>query len=161
MTSHDDVKRVAGRLQTDREFIEKLAPELGDLSLDMQEIRENSKDPLFLSLLMLRVIKEREKTNTVLEGINEKYDKIMFEMKTKGVSQETVLDSKGNYEVLPEQDRVILDFADKNQGATATQIKEVLSYKGLNAASQRLNKLHKDGHLKKIQSGRNVLYLIR
>ena len=160
MTSHDDVKAEI-KARVEKELIDQIAPELGDLALDMKEIREKSDDPFFTSLLMYRLIREKEKSNRILEGISEKYDRIMFEMKTAKHDKESVFEDKAIYEVMPEQDQVILDFVDKNQGATATQIKEVLSYKGLNAASQRLNKLQKEGHLKKIQSGRSVLFLIR
>ena len=160
MTSHDDIKAEI-KARTEKELIDRIAPELGDLALDMKEIREKSDDPFFTSLLMYRLIREKEKSNRILEGISEKYDKIMFEMKTTKHDKESIFEDKANYEIMPEQDQVILDFVDKNQGATASQIKEVLSYKGLNAASQRLNKLQKEGHLKKIQSGRSVLFLIR
>ena len=161
MNNHDKIKQLETEQKTDSDLIKQLAPELSDLSLDIQEIRKNGDKPLFLSLLMFRLVKEREKTNQILEHINEKYDKMMFELKTNDLSKESVIQSKSDYNVLPEQDRVILDFVDQNQGSTAKDVKSLLNYKGLNAASQRLNKLYKEGHLKKVNSGRKVLFLIR
>src|SRR3989339_839424 len=163
MDNHDEItglNKQQAKMLTDKELIEKITPELSDLCLDIEEIRANSANPLFLGLMMARLIKEREKTNKILEGINEKYDKIMFEFKTKDLSKESAFGTQASFQALPEQDQVILDFIDKNQGTSAKQIKEVLNYKGMNAASQRLNKLFREGHLRKVQAGKSVLYLI-
>jgi hypothetical protein len=42
----------------------------------------------------------------------------------------------------------------------AEDVKEAFNYKGLNAASQRLNKLHNLGKIKKNRSGQKVVYFL-
>ena len=68
---------------------------------------------------------------------------------------------KASLEILPETDQRILDYVERHGMAEAKQIMEALKYKGKNAASQRLNKLFREGHLRKVRSGRKVLYLAR
>ncbi|MEM4390952.1 MAG: hypothetical protein QXX06_03765, partial [Candidatus Diapherotrites archaeon] len=69
--------------------------------------------------------------------------------------------SNNRYEILSEADQLILKSIEERGGCTAQDIKAMLNYKGLNAACQRLNKLYREGFLKKIQSGRKVLYLAK
>ncbi|MBU0661874.1 hypothetical protein KJ891_00260, partial [Candidatus Micrarchaeota archaeon] len=133
-----------------------------ELNLEVAEIREQSKDPFFLSTLLYKLAKEREETNKLLSGINEKYDKIMFELKTGKMDKTEVLQSmEDKFEMLPEQDQLILNYIEEGGSGSAKEIKDVMRYKGLNAASQRLNKLYKEGYLKKVQSGKQVLYLVK
>lgn len=158
MNNHDTMKN----LLRERELLEKLAPkeEMGDIN----EIIEQAENPKILAGILYRVLKEKEKTNKLLENINEKYDKIMFEMKTQG---ETASPSIGiqtgsnSFETLAEQDQSILKIIEDRGQCTANDIKTMMNYKGLNAACQRLNKLYKEGYLKKIKAGRKVLYLAK
>ncbi len=142
--------------------IKRLAPDFHALSLDIQEVMQHSKEPAFMAALMFKLVQEREQTNKLLGQISEKYDKIMFELKTK--NQETVPSQAASigisaFQVLPEQDQMILNLLDQKGTIDSNAVKQLLGYKGLNAACQRLNKLYRDGHVKKVQSGKHVLFV--
>jgi len=162
MNNHDILKSLA----KEKQVLEKISPKFAEQSMDIDELMQQAENPKVLAGLMYRLIEEREQTNKILELINEKYDKIMFSLKTTQnsldnpiqMSQET---TGQKFEVLPEQDQLILKIIEERQGCTAKDIKTMLNYKGLNAACQRLNKLYREGYLKKIQSGRKVLYLAK
>tara|TARA_Y100000310_G_scaffold71983_1_gene67926 strand:- start:7481 stop:7939 length:459 start_codon:yes stop_codon:yes gene_type:complete len=145
----------------EKELLEKISPKFQQLN-ELDEIMEQAENPKVLAALMFKLIQEKEKTNSLLENINEKYDKIMFSVKTNPLETDTQESSTENhFEVLPEQDQMILKIVEEQGQCTANDIKTVLSYKGLNAACQRLNKLYKEGYLKKVKSGRKVLYLAK
>jgi len=143
-----------------KELLEKISPEFSELSMDINEILEFSKNPMFVSVLLFRLTQERQKTNKLLEGIADKYDKIMLELKTKNLQQEPA-SNQNSFEVLSEQDQKILKLIEEKGSTTATEIRNAMNYKGLNAACQRLNSLFKAGYLKKVSSGKKVLYLVR
>lgn len=157
MNNHDIFKQ----LTTEKELLGKLSPQFSELN-DLEEITKHADNPKVLAALMYKVVQERERTNKLLESINDKYDHIMLALKTG--HNETTQENAGQqskFEVLPEQDQLILKTIEERGGCSAKDIKVMLNYKGLNAACQRLNKLYKEGHLKKVQSGRKVLYLAK
>lgn len=167
MTEHDSVKAEAGAKKPesameslDRELLEKLSPQFSELSLDIQEIMKHSSNPMLLSVLLFKLVEERQKSNRVLEQIGDKYDNIMLELKTSQASA-SIGGEERQFNVLPEQDQLILRLIGERGNATANDVQATLNYKGLNAASQRLNKLYKENYLKKVQSGRKVLFLLR
>ena len=132
--------------------------------LGIEELTKQTDDPKALAVMMFRLLQEKQKTNELLQNINEKYDRIMFALKTgetPNTPNNTQEAEKSLYEVLPEQDQLILKAVEERGGCSAKDIKVMLNYRGLNAACQRLNKLYKEGYLKKIQSGRKVLYLAK
>ncbi|MFH1751676.1 MAG: hypothetical protein ABH821_01940 [archaeon] len=149
MTDHDSLK---SRQET---VITKLAK---DAKIDLSDVLQYAEDPRITSLLLVKLSKEREQTNQLLSDVNRKFDEIMFALKTTQSKQEPVA-SLNSFEVLPEADQKILSLVRVKGQVDANLVKECLSYKGLNAASQRLNALFKQGVLKKVQSGRKVLYL--
>lgn len=149
-------------LTEQKELIERISPEFADLTADLSEVMDKADDPKVLAALLFRLAMERQKTNQLIEGINDKFDKIMFSIKTTQPQQEiTGQKAEGFFEVLPEQDQAILKNIEENGKATAQDIQKIMNYKGLNAASQRLNKLYKEGYLKKVQAGKKVLYLTK
>ena len=158
MINHDAIKE----LEKHKQVLESISPKFNELTDDIQLLFEHSKDPAFVAALLFKLAQEREKTNKILESINDKYDKIMFSLKTKELDRETAgSPSKNSFEILPDQDQLILKYIGGNGKATAREIQSIMSYRGLNAASQRLNKLFKEGHLSKVQSGKKVLYLLK
>ncbi len=157
MTNHDIFKDTA----KEKQLLEKISPKFSAETLDINEILSISDDPKAIAALLFKLVQEREKTNKLLEGINDKYDKIMFELKTEGMQKESTEEKKMKFEVLPEQDQIILEFIEKQGGGSASDVQAIMHYRGLNAASQRLNKLYKEGFLKKVQAGRKVLYLAK
>lgn len=130
---------------------------------DLEALLKDVESPKTIALLMFKVLQEREKTNAILNSINDKFDAIMLSLKTnQGIAQShDILNSSNRYEVLNEADQLILKSIEERGGCTAQDIKAMLNYKGLNAACQRLNKLYREGFLKKVQSGRKVLYLAK
>jgi len=160
MNNHESVMK---DVLKEKEILDRLSPKFRELN-ELDQIMEQAENPKVLAALMFRLVQEKEKTNQLLENINEKYDKIMFSIKTqnplKTDTQETI-NKENQFEVLPEQDQMILKIVDEQGQCTSNDIKTILNYKGLNAACQRLNKLYREGYLKKVKSGRKVLYLAK
>ncbi|HLC78788.1 MAG TPA: hypothetical protein VJG83_00020 [archaeon] len=155
MNNHDILVDVI----KEKELLEKISPKFFELH-DLDQIMQQADNPKVLAALMYRIVAERERTNKMLESINEKYDKIMLTLKT---TPETPIQNstQNKFEVLPEPDQAILKLIEERGGCSANDIKTMMNYKGLNAACQRLNRLFKEGHLTKVQSGRKVLYLAK
>ncbi len=157
MNSHDTIKA----LEKEHDSVAKISEVFKSSTQDLEEIMDNAEDPRTLAALLFKVAQEREKTNKVLESINDKYDQIMLQLKTgsPNLQQEELKGTQ--YEILPEQDKLILEFIGEREQGTAHDIMSVLNYSGLNGASQRLNKLCREGYLQKVRSGKKVLYLLR
>ena len=170
MQEHDSVKELS-ELIANPELLRKVSPQYAELTMDIQEIIEHSKNPMFIAVLLFKLSQEREKTNALLEKINEKYDSIMLRLKTAPMQESMPMHAQMGAEfaeqdivplkALPENDKLIVHLAFDRGQISAEDIKRELGYKGKNAASQRLNKLFREGHLKKIQAGRKVVYLAR
>ena len=160
MNNHDIFKSAL----KEKELLEKISPKFSELN-DLESIMEQAENPKVLAALMFRLVQERERANKLLEGINEKYDSIMFSLKTTPETPNNTHQGNSNtqsrFEVLPEPDQAIIKMVEERGGCSAKDIKTMMNYKGLNAACQRLNKLYREGYLKKIQSGRKVLYLAK
>src|SRR3989344_23938 len=160
MTNHDTIRD----LEQQKQLLEKLNPKFNDLTLDIQEVMANSQDPVYIAALLFKVAEERQHANKLLEAINDKFDKIMFALKTQNLNNEPaqqMQNLQNKFEILPEQDQAIVKFIEEKGSATALDIMGLMRYRGLNAASQRINKLFKEGYLKKVQSGKKVLFLAK
>ena len=158
MNNHDSIMR---DILKEKEVMKKLTSP-SEFS-ELEELTSTYEDPKTLATVIYKLVQEKEKTNKLLENINDKYDKIMFALKTNPLTDQThePVHQQNQFEVLPEQDQLILKIIDERGQCTAKDIKTMMNYKGLNAACQRLNKLFKEGHLKKVKSGRKVLYLAK
>ena len=158
MNNHDTIKD----FEQQKQLLEKLSPKFNDLTIDIHEVLAQSNDPVVLAALLFKVAEERQKSNLLLESINDKFDKIMFSLKTQNVHNEPgIQQPMAKFEILPEQDQAIIKHIDAKGSATSDEIRQLMNYRGLNAACQRLNKLFKEGYLKKVQSGKKVLYLAK
>lgn len=93
---------------------------------------------------LLRLIAER------LDGMDRRLDAIEREL-GKEVSEE----------ILGDIDERIIEFVKKNGKACAEDLQRAFNYRGKNAASARLNKLHSQGLLEKKQAGRRVYYFAK
>ncbi|MEM0360785.1 MAG: hypothetical protein QXK06_05635 [Candidatus Diapherotrites archaeon] len=160
MTEYDSIKKQEQNLD---EVVKRLNPEFAKHTTDIREIAKVSSDPLTLSVLLFALAQEREKTNKLFQELNEKFEKMFLQLQNRETKTEPVgiEEVQKSIEILPETDQRILDFVEQKGMAEASQIMEALSYKGKNAASQRLNKLFREGHLRKVRSGRKVLYMAR
>jgi predicted HTH transcriptional regulator len=85
-----------------------------------------------------------------LEGIEKRLDGIEREL-GKEVSDDILGDIDGK----------IIEFVKKNGKACAEDLQRAFNYRGKNAASARLNKLHSQGLLEKKQAGRRVYYFAK
>lgn len=163
MNYHDSFREIESLL-SDKRFVEKMSPKFDELSTDIQEIFKHGKDPATIAVMLFKLVEERQKTNSLLEKILEKFEEILKKADSASLDsqhQGSQLSTKTAVVVLPEQDQLILHTVHEKGQVTAEEIRKELGYKGNNAASQRLNKLYKEGHLRKIQSGRKVVYLAR
>jgi predicted HTH transcriptional regulator len=153
MTQNDNLSK--------EKFLELLLKEdTKELGLsDIIQIQEKFKDPLILSVILHQLIEERKKTNKILLQLQEKYDQLQFKVNNSQSKQES--ENNNTYNIISEVDDKIISFIRKNQKVDATQIQNEFNYKASNAASQRLNRLVKDGYLKKIQAGRKVYFIVR
>lgn len=133
-------------------------------SLEMQDIiqlMQKNADPVLIAALMFKLAQEREQSNKLLDKISEKFDTIMLELKTRNSEQAPETSGDGRkFTILPEQDRKILSIIEQKGPTGALEIQNALGYSCLNAASQRLNMLYKQNLLKKVQSGKKVLYFL-
>ena len=126
----------------------------------LEELMVLGDRPEVLSLLVYKLSQEREKTNAILKEINDKYNKLYEVVMQTQKNQDYKKEKLVNIDFLSEQDKNILDLARKFKKITANDVKESLKYKGLNAASQRLNKLVKEGILLKKRVGQKVYFYI-
>lgn len=155
MTAHEQIEE----LGKSRELLEKLSPKFAELTLDLDSVFKNCKDPMVIAVLLFKLAEEREHTNKLIEQVGDKFDKIMFELKTGQMRGPEIIPEERKYVLLPEQDQKILGIIQQSGSATAEEIQGVLQYRGKNAACQRLNLLVRQGLLRKAQSGRRVLFL--
>lgn len=155
MTNHDNFEGFdAQKLLTDLNAVKRISPEFNDLSVDIQEIMKESSNPAFLAALLFKLSEERKETNRILKSLEEKFLKIQ-ELLTKNSSNSHTVEET----ILSEPDQHIMQLIEESGQVSAEQIKERLAYKNTNAASQRLSKLVREGHLKRIRSGRRVLFV--
>jgi hypothetical protein len=158
MDSHD----LNSKVQESRLIAEKISQSFSLNMLDVIELMQKNSDPILLAALMFKLAQEREQANKELQRIHDKFDEIMLELKTRNSTQATqefgAQDNGRKFEILPEQDQKILSIIGQKGPTNASEIQNALGYKGINAASQRLNLLFRQGVLKKIQSGKKVLY---
>ena len=156
-----------------KKLLESLSPAFNANTLDVLDVAKLSSDPVLLALLVFKLAEERQKTNQLLSEWKDKnakqLDDIMFELKTAQYRQAGagLMDSTsqsggvGNTKtvVLPEPDQKIIAYVRQSGSATAQEIQIALNYRGKNAACQRLNNLARNGLLKKMQSGKRVVFL--
>ncbi len=135
--------------------VKRISPDFNDLSMDMQEVMKESSNPAFLAALLYKLTKEREETNKILKSLEEKFSKIQELLINTPSNSHTNLEEN----VLSEPDQHIMQLIDEVGQVSAHDVKERLSYRKENAASQRLSNLVREGHLRRVRSGRKVLFV--
>jgi len=131
----------------------------------IEQIYALSDRPEVLGLLIYKLMSERKRTNDLLEDMNKKYQKLETLLESgRGFSNNFSSNiGKQMEEVenlyLTEQDKTILQMA-KDKMVTAKDVQESCNYKRLNAASQRLNKLNREGYLDKQRIGQQVVFVL-
>lgn len=156
MTDHDLSSYDSQKLLNDLNAVKRISPEFNTLSEDMQDIMKESSNPAFLAALLYKLTKEREETNLILKRLEEKFAKIQELLKNQSNTS-----SNPNTEdnILSEPDQHIMHLVDSVGMVSAQDVQSRLSYKNSNAASQRLNNLVRRGHLKRIRSGKKVMFM--
>lgn len=154
MTNHDE-SYDAQRLLSDLNAVKRISPEFSDLSVDVQEIMKESSNPAFLAALLFKLTKERETTNQILARLEAKFSKIE-ELLLKNSSNSH---TKNEGKILSEPDQHIMQLVNELEMVSAQDVQLRLAYKQSNAASQRLNNLVREGHLKSVRSGKKVLFM--
>ncbi|MEM4663292.1 MAG: hypothetical protein QXM75_04695 [Candidatus Diapherotrites archaeon] len=133
---------------------DKLSKEFVELTKDIEEISKKCSDPFFIAMLVFQLAKEREQTNKLIAEINERLKSLENTTKTNPEvpSEQTILS---------EVDQRIMILAEQKGMISAEDVKALLSYNCVNAASQRLNKLFREGYLAKVRSGKKVFFTIK
>ena len=141
--------------------IEELRNEiLSPLENDIQKLR----DPLVIAALMHTAATERENTNRLLKTLIERLDSKFAEVDSRlAAIERPSAPSPANEEevLLPSVDEDILKFVREKRHASAEEVRRKFNYKGKNAASARLNRMHGMGLLQKKQVGRAVLFSVK
>ena len=117
--------------------------------LNLELLVQQSHDPVVLATLIAALIEERRKTNALLREIRD----ALKELRASAPSPVTDLG-------LSEADERIISLIRERGAVTARDVKEALGYKGLNAASARLNSLYRQGLLRKVRKGRVVYFTL-
>ena len=138
-------------------FKNKFDEDFEKLVFDVNYDKEQFEDNGTIGLLLYRLAKEREKTNTLYEQILRRLDEIssMSRSLTTQPVRESAPMTQG---VLSDIDDRIIDFVKKTGKVDAKTVQEKFGYKGQNAASARLNGMFKAGLLLKGRAGKKVLY---
>ena len=157
MTNHDSTLNAndAQNLLNDLNAVKRISPDFSNLSMDMQEVLKESSNPAFLAALLFRLTKEREETNKILKNLEAKFEKIQ-ELLSKNSSNSH---TKSEESILSEPDQHIMQIVTEVGQVSAYDVKQRLAYKNTNAASQRLSNLVREGYLKRVRSGRRVLFV--
>lgn len=135
---------------------------------EFRRFQEQIRDPVFIATLMHKLSEERSSTNLLFKELNAKLDRLLS-LEDKIKELEAKIDGKTaqvaskpatrDAILLPEIDEGIIGYARKKGKVCAEQVQMKFKYKGSNAASSRLNRLVKEGLLRKVQVGRKVFFL--
>ncbi len=131
----------------------------------IEQIYALSDRPEVLGLLIYKLMSERKRTNDLIEDLNKKYERMQSILESgRGISgsfENYMSNEPKEIEglFLTESDKTILKMAQEKM-ITAKDIQESCNYKGLNAASQRLNKLNREGYLDKQRVGQQVVFIL-
>jgi uncharacterized membrane protein len=141
-----------------------IGSDFDDLTKDIRIVMEKAKDPVFIGAMLYKLAKERELTNQILGKVYDKYEDILFEIKKSSINSQnqaqTSAEAPPVFNALSEQDKKILDIIAERNQVSAEEIQKALNYKGQNGASNRLNMLFKQGHLKKVRAGKKVYFML-
>lgn len=155
MTDHD-TSYDTQKLLNDFNAVKRISPDFNELSVDIQEVMKESTNPAFLAALLYKLTKEREETNKILASLEQKFAKIEELLLSKTPSSPNTISQPG---LLSEPDQHIMQLVDEVPFVSAQDVQLRLAYRNTNAASQRLNKLTREGHLVSVRQGKKVLFM--
>lgn len=108
------------------------------------------EEPLLMAALLAKLIEERENTNRLMKTLISRLE---------GIERKLEREEPGEM-ILSEIDEALMSFVKESGKTSAEDVQKKFSYKGKNAASQRLNRLYEAGLLKKKQAGKKVYYFV-
>jgi hypothetical protein len=155
MTDHDTLYD-AQKLLNDFNAVKRVSPDFNELSVDIQEVMKESNNPAFLAALLYKLTKEREETNKILASLEQKFAKIEELLLSKTPNSPN---TKPQPALLSEPDQHIMQLVDEMPLVSAQDVQLRLAYRNTNAASQRLSKLTREGHLVSVRQGKKVLFM--
>jgi len=132
---------------------DKISKEYEALLFDVKYDKEQFKDNATIGLLLYRLAKEREASNSMFKQISEQLERIASLLQ-KGP---TIAEVKN---IISDIDQKILAHVQRNGKVDAEEIQSIFQYRGKNAASARLNDLYEKGLLKKGRAGKKVFYWV-
>jgi len=126
-------------------------------SVEMQDVEEKELEKRSVET---RTILREVKETTEMELLRQIAGRLQgIEERLKAIERE--IGKEVGEEILGDVDGKIIDFVKKNGKACAEDLQRAFNYRGKNAASARLNKLHSQGLLEKRQAGRRVYYFAK
>ncbi len=154
---HDSVMSRVG-MDTNNQITEEINKLREEIRL-LSEKKESDQGAGMIALIKY-VTEERERTEKLLMTMAEKIRRM------EGRQQLTVQEpnsenakKKGFEEIaLSDTDRMIIEFVQTKGLACADDIRDIMGYKGRNAACTRLKKLCNEGLLQRFQLGHKVYY---
>ncbi len=121
---------------------------------DVERNMEKFNDPVVLGELVYLLREERENTNRILKTLLAKIESLEMRLAEKGSARAP---ASAGERMLPEVDEAIVSFL-KEGPKTAEDVRTKFGYKGKNAASARLNRLHDLGVVVKKHVGKKVFF---
>lgn len=122
------------------------------INRDVAENLEKFKDPVVLGELVYLLKEERENTNRILKTLLAKIEALELKLAEKEKVHAAEV-------MLPEVDEAIVSFL-KEGPKTAEDVQRKFGYRGKNAASARLNRLHDLGVVVKKHVGKKVFFTL-
>ena len=137
----------------DKEIYKPIAenPAMQEVMNELEKELPKFKDPIVLAGLLHLLSEERENSNRMFKTIIERLDRIERELGG----------TKEKKQLLSKVDQKIIDFIKEKEAVCAEDVKTKFKYKGVNAASARLNKLTSNDLLVKEQVGRKVYFKLK
>lgn len=133
----------------------------GQINENLAENLKKFNDPVVLGEIVYLLKEERENTNRILKTLLTKIETLEMKLsemqKTKEEATNKTLERTEH--LLPEIDAAIVSFLAEGP-KSAENVQKRFGYKGKNAASARLNRLHDSGVVIKKQVGKKVFFLL-
>lgn len=120
--------------------------------------KESYEEPIEVGKKLYDIAETIKSTNLINRDVNAKYDAILEKLDL--IADALIKSSERNLQ-LTTMDEQILDYAKEKGALCAEDVRKKFGYKGKNAASARLNSLHRKGLLKKTLVNKKVYYKIK
>ena len=163
MSNNRSRKEIESEIQRMKEQIGQLAVKNTDVKLMLEGKTKSDETGSNLITLLKYMMNENRNTTMILKSIADRLDKLDMDVNAEYYEQEDqeqYLQENKLAKVQPISglDAKIIQLIQSRDMACAEDIKKAMNYRGRNAASARLNRLHKQGLLDRYQLGHKVYY---